>query len=137
MQKGYNVFFKNDVCTIFDKSPSRKMIAKVHMTNNRILPLKLRLELKEEGVVAAITQEKFQEEIKDENWVWNLRFFHLNFGGLNLLHRKCMVKGLPLIEKPDNLCEGCILFKQHRESFPTKKSIREKGTFGDCPFRFM
>ena len=37
-----------------------------------------------------------------------------------------MVRGLPLIEKPDNLCEGCILGKQHRESFPSRKSIREK-----------
>ena len=37
-----------------------------------------------------------------------------------------MVRGLPLIEKPDNLCEGCILGKQHREKFPSGKSIRVK-----------
>ena len=37
-----------------------------------------------------------------------------------------MVRGLPLIEKPDNLCEGRILGKQHRESFPSGKSIRAK-----------
>jgi len=24
-----------------------------------------------------------------------------------------MVKGFPLIEKPDSICEGCILGKQH------------------------
>ena len=96
------------------------------MTNNRMFPLKLRTYLKEGGVVATFTQEVFQEEVKDENWLCNLRFGHLNFGGLNLLHRKGMVKGLPLIEKPDNLCEGCILGKQHRESFPAGKSIREK-----------
>eukprot|EP00253_Pinus_taeda_P033019 PITA_33019 len=29
-------------------------------------------------------------------------------------------------EKPDSLCEGCILGKQHRESFPSGKSIRAK-----------
>eukprot|EP00253_Pinus_taeda_P023442 PITA_23442 len=40
--------------------------------------------------------------------------------------RKGMVKGLPLIEKPDNICEGCILGKQHRERFPAGNSIREK-----------
>ena len=55
-----------------------------------------------------------------------MRFGHLNFGGLNLLNRKGMVSGLPLIEKPDSLCEGCILGKQHRESFPSEKSIRAK-----------
>ena len=37
-----------------------------------------------------------------------------------------MVKRLPLIEKLDSLCEGCILDKQHRESFPSGKSIRAK-----------
>ena len=43
-----------------------------------------------------------------------------------MLHRKGMVKGLPLIEKPDSLCEGCILGKQHIESFPSGKGIRAK-----------
>jgi len=76
--------------------------------------------------MVAMTQETFQREEKDENWLWHLRFGHLNFGGLNLLHRKGMVKGLPLIEKPDSLCEGCILGKQHRENFPSGKSIRAK-----------
>ena len=37
-----------------------------------------------------------------------------------------MVRGLPLIEKSYSLCEGCILGKQHRESFPSGKSIRAK-----------
>ena len=37
-----------------------------------------------------------------------------------------MVKGLPLIEKPSSLCEGYILGKQHRENFPSGKSIRTK-----------
>lgn len=82
--------------------------------------------MKNKEVIAAITQEAFQSVPKDENWIWHLRFGHLNFGGLNLLSRKGMVRGLPLIEKPDNLCEGCILGKQHRESFLSGKSIRAK-----------
>ena len=76
--------------------------------------------------MTTMTQETFQREAKGENWLWHLRFGHLNFGGLNLLHKKGMVKGLPLNEKPDNLCEGCILGKQHRERFPSGKRIREK-----------
>jgi len=31
----------------------------------------------------------FENDVpKDENWLWHLRFGHLNFGGLNLLSRK-------------------------------------------------
>ena len=85
------------------------------MKNNRMFPLKMRSNLKEEGVIVAVKQENFQEEVKDENWFSHLIFGHLEFRGLNLLHIKCMVKGFPLIEKLDNLCEGCILGKQHRE----------------------
>ena len=126
INKGYNVFFKDDMCTMRDIPPSEKIIAQVQMTNNRMFPLKLRAYLKEGRTIVAVTQEVFQEQVKDVNWLWHLRFGHLNFGGLNLLHRKGMVKGLPLIEKPDSLCEGCILGKQHRESFPAGKSIRAK-----------
>ena len=43
-----------------------------------------------------------------------------------MLHRKDMVKGLPLIEKPNNICEGCILDKQHKETFLEGKSVRKK-----------
>eukprot|EP00253_Pinus_taeda_P030419 PITA_30419 len=126
VQKGYNVFFVNDVCTIMDIAPSKRLIAEVKMTRNKMFPLRIRADLKNKNEIAAVTQEAFQSVPKDENWLWHLRFGHLNFGGLNLLSRKGMVKGLPLIEKPDSLCEGCILGKQHRESFPSGKSIKAK-----------
>ncbi|GMP36892.1 hypothetical protein CsSME_00008847 [Camellia sinensis var. sinensis] len=35
--------------------------------------------------------------IKDKDWLWHLRFGHLNFGSLKLLSSKNMVKGLPHI----------------------------------------
>lgn len=69
----------------------------------------------DESKVVVVKQINFQVEVRDENWLWHLNFGHINFGGLNLLHRKCMVKILPLIEKSDNLYEGCILGKKHRE----------------------
>lgn len=114
VQKGYNVFFVDDVCTIMDKAPSKQCISKVKMTRNGMFPLIMKADLKNKEEITAVTQEAFQSEPKDENWLSHLRFGHLNFGGLNLLSRKGMVRGLPLIEKLDSLCEGCILGKQHR-----------------------
>ena len=55
VNKGYNVLFKNDVCTIMDIPPSKRAIAEVHMKKNRMFPLKLRTDLKEGGVVATVT----------------------------------------------------------------------------------
>ena len=97
VQKRYNVFFVNDVCTIMDRAPNKRCISKVNMTRNMMFPLRIKVDLKNKEVTAAVTQEAFQSEPKDENWLWHLRFGHLNFGGLNLLNRKGMVRELPLI----------------------------------------
>jgi hypothetical protein len=37
-----------------------------------------------------------------------------------------MVNGLPSINQPDQLCEGCLVGKQHRESFPKESMSRAK-----------
>lgn len=43
-----------------------------------------------------------------------------------MLYHKQMVKGLPLIGSSDKACEGCILGKEHRDSFPVGKSWRAR-----------
>ena len=88
VQKGYNVFFENDVSTIMDRKPSKQYITEVKMTRNMMFPLRMKGDLKNKEVIVAVTQEAFQSEPKDKNWLWHLRFEHLNFGGLNLLSRK-------------------------------------------------
>jgi len=55
-------------------------------------PSKIKVVLKDGVEIAAVIQEAFQSEPKDENCLLHLRFGHLNFGGLNLLHRKRMVR---------------------------------------------
>eukprot|EP00253_Pinus_taeda_P003252 PITA_03252 len=88
VQKGYDVFFENDVCTIMDRKPRKRCIAEVKLTRHRMFSLRIKVDLKDGVEIAAVTQEAFQSEPKDENWLWHLRFGHLNFGGLNLLHKK-------------------------------------------------
>ena len=130
LQKGYRIFFKRKQCTILHKFPSIQLTAKV-----QIPKVKTRFEgrigsktpstksQEDEEKTTTLIQVIFQEKIKHVNWLWHLRYGHLNFGPLNLFYKKRMVNGLPLIEKPDRIYESCILGKQHRESFPTRKSI--------------
>ncbi|KAJ4723526.1 Retrovirus-related Pol polyprotein from transposon TNT 1-94 [Melia azedarach] len=63
---------------------------------------------------------------KDSSWLWHLRFGHLNFGGLELLAKKEMVRGLSYINHPNQLCEGCLHGKQFRKSFPKESTFRAK-----------
>eukprot|EP00253_Pinus_taeda_P023579 PITA_23579 len=55
VQKRYNVFFVNDVCTIMDRAPSKRCIAEVKMTRNRMFPLRIRADLKNKEVIATVT----------------------------------------------------------------------------------
>jgi hypothetical protein len=54
------------------------------------------------------------------NKIWHLRMGHLNFQSLVLLRKHNMVNGLSYIKMDDEVCEGCIFWKQHRESFSNR-----------------
>ena len=49
---------------------------------------------------------------------------------LKILQRKSMVTGLPKIVVPSQVCEECVVGKQHRSQFPKSKSWRAKEVLG-------
>lgn len=55
---------------------------------------------------------------KDPTCNRHLRYRHLNFGGLKLLLKKNMVKGLSSMNHLNQLCEECLLGNHLNESFP-------------------
>ena len=56
--------------------------------------------------------------------LWHARFGHLNFNSLLRLHKNDMVFGLPHLETPvKHVCEGCVLGKMQRLSFPKDGSV--------------
>nr|KYP35216.1 Copia protein [Cajanus cajan] len=55
----------------------------------------------------------FAVTVFDVNWLWHLRFGHLNFGSLSQLAEKEMVIGLPHIEKSDVTCEEVVSKPMH------------------------
>ena len=83
------------------------------MTTNRMFPLYL----------DNTTQNCFSAKLMDEGWLWHFRYGHLNFGDLKTLQKKNMVTGLPQIQTPQ-ICEECVIGKQHRYQFPKGKSWR-------------
>jgi hypothetical protein len=118
MEHSYYVLFKGSTCLILDKPPSRKLIAKIQMTKNRMFPLNLRS-------VNLSHSHAQNVSSTNETLLWHARFGHLPFRSLSLLQKHSMVKGLPVLNEQDNPCEICILGKHKRDNFPTS-SHREK-----------
>ncbi|TXG53906.1 hypothetical protein EZV62_019162 [Acer yangbiense] len=116
VENGYRLHFEDGGCTIFDKKEKDLVIAYVQMKRNRNFSIDLHC-----GAIMAL-----KSEVVQDTWLWHKRFCHLNFNGLKLLKHKNMVKGLSEIESVADTCEGCIMGKQHRISFPRQSSWRAR-----------
>ncbi|GJX86133.1 integrase, catalytic region, zinc finger, CCHC-type containing protein [Tanacetum coccineum] len=58
---------------------------------------------------------------KNKSWLWHHRLNHLNFGTLNDLARKDLVKGLPWLKfEKDHLCFACQLGKSGKATHKPK-----------------
>ncbi|GJR63381.1 retrovirus-related pol polyprotein from transposon TNT 1-94 [Tanacetum coccineum] len=58
---------------------------------------------------------------KSKSWLWHRRLNHLNFGTINDLARKDLVRGLPRLKfEKDHLCSACQLGKSKKFSHKPK-----------------
>ncbi|GJW60240.1 integrase, catalytic region, zinc finger, CCHC-type containing protein [Tanacetum coccineum] len=58
---------------------------------------------------------------KNTSWLWHRRLNHLNFGTINDLARKDLVRGLPRLKfEKDNLCSACQLGKSKKYTHKPK-----------------
>ena len=105
-EKGYEISIKDGVCQIRDEKLG--LIAQVNMTPNHMFPLYLHY----------TGHSCFSTKLKDDAWLWHFHCGHLNFGGLKTLWQKNMVMGLPQITTSSEVCEECVVSKQHCNPFP-------------------
>ncbi|GJR09913.1 retrovirus-related pol polyprotein from transposon TNT 1-94 [Tanacetum coccineum] len=67
---------------------------------------------------------------KNKSWLWHHRLNHLNFGTINDLARKDLVRGLPRLKfEKDHLCSGCQLGKNDYSRFSWVKFLRSKSPY--------
>ncbi|GJY06683.1 retrovirus-related pol polyprotein from transposon TNT 1-94 [Tanacetum coccineum] len=58
---------------------------------------------------------------KNKSWLWHRRLNHLNFGTINVLARKDLVRGLPRLKfVKDHLCSACQLGKRKKYTHKPK-----------------
>ncbi|GJU72956.1 retrovirus-related pol polyprotein from transposon TNT 1-94 [Tanacetum coccineum] len=58
---------------------------------------------------------------KNKSWLWHCRLNNLNFGTINDLSRKDLVRGLPILKfEKDHLCSACQLGKSKKHTHTPK-----------------
>ncbi|CAJ2646460.1 unnamed protein product [Trifolium pratense] len=110
IEKGFSVSIKNEYFELYD--PANMLVLRSPLAKNRTFKTVINNAIVE--CMKAVSEDK-------QNWLWHLRFGHLNFKYLNQLASKEMVAGLPKIQMQDKICEGCLAGKQTRNIF--KKSL--------------
>ena len=101
---------------VFDQE--RALLISAPRTVNRLYTVKF-------GLVPPVC---LLAKFDDAAWRWHARFGHLNFRALRDLSCKSMVLGMPTVNRVEQVCDGCVLGKQHRLPFPQASNYRaEKG----------
>ncbi|CAL8155107.1 unnamed protein product [Prunus armeniaca] len=111
-ERGYIIIIPQSQCQIHH--PEKGLIVEAKMTANHMFLLHIQYD----------AQKCLSTRVQDPTWLWHLRYGHLSFKGLKTLHEKNMVEGLPKINCPTEMCEDCIVDKQHHDSFPQGKAWR-------------
>jgi len=106
-ESGHRVLMDEDIITVTEKMPYR-MIMCVQRTGNRLYKIGLSV-----GEPTCLLTS-----LDDQGWLWHGRLGHTNFHALKQLVDKEMVGGVPLIQKPDQVCQACLVAKHTRLSFP-------------------
>jgi hypothetical protein len=114
-EKGFEVSLKNGRCSVLDQGGQTLLIS-APRNANRFYTYKF-------SVVAHVC---LLTKMDDNAWKWHARFGHLNFRSLRDLGRKEMVSGMPIVDRVEQVCDGCVLGKQHRTPFPSVSQYRAK-----------
>ncbi|XP_014497667.1 uncharacterized protein LOC106759161 [Vigna radiata var. radiata] len=90
LQKGFAMKMENNYFSIFDQS--KRMVIKASLSQNRTFRV----------IMKAVRHQCFYAVGKSIEWLWHLRFGHLNFRDLFRMSQRSMVSGLPLVNIPES-----------------------------------
>jgi hypothetical protein len=114
-EDGYKINIEAGVLRLYDVQ--RQLLAKVHRSPSRLYLLDM-------TIAAPVC---LSARVSDMAWRWHERYGHLNFQALRKLGREDMVRGLPVVDHVEQVCEDCVLTKQKRTAFPRTAKYRGAG----------
>ncbi|KAJ0455006.1 putative RNA-directed DNA polymerase [Helianthus annuus] len=111
-EEAYVIWLHEEYLRVYDEQ--KRLLMKVRRSTNRLY--KIELTLARPSCLAT--------SLVDEAWIWHARLGHANFQILEAMGSKDLVTGMPRIKHPKKICEGCLVAKQTRKSFPDKAPWR-------------
>ncbi|XP_076926835.1 uncharacterized protein LOC143590148 [Bidens hawaiensis] len=112
MEDGYEVRMKREYLWVFNETG--KSVTKVQRAKNRLYKVVLKIV---KPVCLALKTD-------DEAWVGHARFGHVSFRVLDSMVKMGLVKGMPNIPYPTQICDGCLVAKKAREPFLSETQWR-------------
>lgn len=114
LEKGYRMVLEDKAMKVYDTE--HNLLMKGILSNNRIFKIELGM----------LLQQCLATAVDKEEWLWHFRYGHLNFGDLNRMQSKAIVKGLPHIHVPKDVCAECMESKMSRGAFNPNVPSRSK-----------
>lgn len=91
-----------------------KLLMKVKRSPNRLYKI----------ILNEVEQKCLLGSIHEPSWLWHARLGHVNFHALKHMSTSNIVSGLPKIECLTQVCEGCLVGKQTRQSYPSQATFK-------------
>jgi transposase InsO family protein len=111
-ETGYQVLVEDGVMQVRDEE--RRLLAKIHRNPSRLYVLDV--DIAQPVCYAA--------HAKEDAWLWHARYGHVNFDALRRTARDELVRGMPLLNQVDQLCDACLAGKHRRTPFPQRALSR-------------
>jgi len=112
MQRGFKMTLEDKSLRVFDQT--QKLVIHAGFSSNRTFQVKM--DTLKHQCFAAVSDKC--------EWLWHLKFGHLNLRDLRELGQKKMVVVIPHMCVPDEVCRECMECKQTRRKF--KKGVPSK-----------
>jgi transposase InsO family protein len=112
---GCKMLVEDGFMTLWDRA--RKVLARVKRSSNWLYVLNIKQSKPKCWLAKSM----------EDAWLWHARYSHVNFHALKKLADKEMVNDMPQIDHIERVCDGCLVGKQHRASFPAVSSFRATG----------
>jgi transposase InsO family protein len=111
-ESGYEVWIKDGIMLLRDED--QRLLARIHQGSGRLY--KLDMKIARPICLAACTGECA--------WRWHTQFRHINFTSLKKMGSTELVRGLPILDHVEQICEASLARKHRRVPFPQQASRR-------------